>query len=74
MTGVVTSSEVVATMTLEQFTLDCEARGGVLELHPHCGGFNSCKGMSYDTGSLVLTEHTCRALNTCGGFSCIVCP
>jgi hypothetical protein len=71
--GVITSSTVVADMTLEKFTADCDALGGALEIHPHCGGFNSCKGMSYDTGTQTLTEHTCKGLNTCAGYSCIIC-
>jgi hypothetical protein len=71
--GVVTSSEVVTDMTLTLFTTQCDARGGVVEIHPHCGGANSCKGMSYDTGTLVLTEHSCRGMNACAGYSCIIC-
>jgi len=68
----VTSSKVQA-MTQAQFTSECEARNGVFEIEPHCGGLNHCRGLSYDTGIQVLTEHTCRATNTCAGFSCIVC-
>jgi hypothetical protein len=71
--GVITSSTVVADMTLEKFTADCDALGGTVEIHPHCGGSNSCKGMSYDTATQTLTEHTCKGLNTCAGYSCIIC-
>ena len=68
----ITASSVVADMTLERFTADCDARNGTVELHAHCGGVNTCQGFSYDDATLVLTEHTCRALNTCSGYSCVV--
>ena len=70
--GVITASTVDPDMTLEKFTEECDARGGKLESHSHCGGANSCKGLSYDTGTDVLTEHTCKALNTCAGYSCVI--
>lgn len=70
--AVVTSSTVDDAMTLEKFTAECTSRNGTLEIHSHCGGANSCSGMSYDTGTHVLTEHTCSGLNTCAGYSCIV--
>jgi len=70
--GVITSSKVVSDMTLTKFTQECDARAGTVELHGHCGGSNSCKGMSYDEGTQVLTEHTCKAMNTCAGYSCII--
>jgi hypothetical protein len=70
--GVITSSTTDPSMTLEQFTKSCDARHGAVEIHSHCGGENSCKGMSYDTGNQVLTEHTCKGLNTCTGYSCVV--
>lgn len=70
--GVVTSSKVVPDMTLEKFTAECDTRGGTVEVHSHCGGMNSCKGMSYDEGTQTLTEHTCKGLNTCAGYSCVV--
>jgi hypothetical protein len=68
----VTSSRVDTTVTLESFTKDCAARSGTLEQHSHCGGANSCKGISYDTGTHVLSEHGCKGLNTCAGFSCVL--
>jgi hypothetical protein len=70
--GVITSSKDDPDMTLEKFTAECDARGGVIEMHPHCGGVNTCKGMSYDETIGVLTEHTCKGLNTCAGYSCVV--
>ena len=69
----VTSSTVVADLTLDAFTSQCDAKNGVVEIHPHCGGFNACRGMSYDSATEMLTEHTCRGTNTCAGFSCVVC-
>lgn len=71
--GVNTLSETKE-VTLEDFTADCDVLGGTIEIHPHCGGVNTCKGMSYDTGTKVYTEHTCKGLNTCAGFSCVLCP
>lgn len=71
--GVITLSET-KDLTLEQLTVDCDALGGAIQIHPHCGGSNGCKGMSYDTGTKVYTEHTCKGLNTCAGFSCVLCP
>ncbi len=71
--GVITSSTVVSDMTLEKFTAQCDNLGGTVEIHPHCGGSNSCKGMSYDEGTQLFTEHTCKGLNTCAGYSCVVC-
>jgi hypothetical protein len=68
----ITSSVTTSDMTLEKFTTECDAMGGQIETHPSCHGQNTCKGMSYDTGTLVLTEHTCMALNTCSGYSCVV--
>ncbi len=70
--GMITASRTIPNLSLEQFSLDCEELGGVVELHAHCGGVNTCRGFSYDDVTQVLTEHTCRALNTCSGFSCVI--
>lgn len=70
--GTITSSRTVPNLSLEQFTMDCDERGGVVESHAHCGGMNTCRGFSYDDGTQVLTEHSCRTLNTCSGFSCVI--
>jgi hypothetical protein len=59
-------------MTLDLFTMLCDQMGGVLEVHSHCGGMNSCVGFSYDSGTQTFTEHTCKALNTCTGYSCVL--
>jgi hypothetical protein len=68
----VTSSEVVPDLTLEDFTADCDAREGSVEIHSHCGGLVTGPGISYDSDTDVLTEHTCQGLNTCTGFSCVL--
>ena len=34
----------------------------------------SWNGVSYDDVTHVLSEHTCRGLNTCSGYSCVVTP
>jgi len=71
--AVVTSSTIVPSMTLDSFTSQCQALNGAVEIQPHCGGSNSCRGMSYDTETQTLLQHTCRATNTCAGFSCVIC-
>lgn len=67
------TSTIVANMTASEFAAQCNAQSGILENQPHCGGSNSCRGMSYDIETQTLTEHTCRAVNTCAGYSCVVC-
>jgi len=68
----ITASRLEPDMTLERFTADCDAQRGMVELHAHCGGVNTCQGFSYDDATHALTEHTCRGLNTCSGYSCVV--
>jgi len=60
-------------MTLDLFTSQCNAENGIVEIQPHCGGSNACRGMSYDTELQTLIEHTCRSMNSCAGYSCVVC-
>ena len=50
----------------------CDERGGTVEVMPHCGGFATAKGFSYDAGTQELSEHTCRGANTCGGWNCVI--
>ena len=68
----ITAADAAPGLTLAEFTAMCDGLGGFIEIHPHCGGMNSCRGISYDSGIGVLTEHTCAGLNTCTGFSCVV--
>lgn len=70
--GVITSSQKVTDMSLEKFTAACDERGGTVEVMPHCGGFASAKGFSYDVGAQELSEHTCKGANTCGGWNCAI--
>jgi len=67
------TSTTVGALTLGQFTSQCNTDNGIVEVQPHCGGSNACRGMSYDTETQTLSEHTCRATNTCAGYSCVVC-
>jgi len=68
----ITLSRVDASITEESFREECEKLNGTVEVHPSCGGANSCRGMSYDLDTHVYTEHTCKGLNTCRGFSCLL--
>ena len=69
---IITSRDAAVGMTLEAFTAMCEGLGGYIEIHPHCGGMNSCAGISYDSDIGILTEHTCAGLNTCTGYTCVI--
>ena len=68
----ITSSEAAGVLTEEDFRALCDARGGTVEVMPHCGGFASAKGFSYDNGTKLLSEHTCAGANTCGGWNCVL--
>lgn len=67
------TSSVVGALTQDEFASRCASLNGIFEIQPLCGGSNSCRGMSYDSGSQTLTEHSCQATNTCAGYSCVVC-
>jgi hypothetical protein len=67
----ITSSKAAGVLTEEDFKALCDARGGTVELMPHCGGFATGKGFSYDSGTQLLSEHTCAGANTCGGWNCL---
>jgi hypothetical protein len=69
----ITSSSMVANMTRDEFASRCDKRHGIMETQPHCGGSNACRGMSYDLDTQTLIEHTCRATNSCAGYSCVIC-
>ena len=69
---VITLSDASPGMTLAAFVEMCAPLGGFIEIHPHCGGANSCAGISYDESTGILTEHTCAGLNTCNGYSCVI--
>jgi hypothetical protein len=69
---VVTSSDAAMPISLEDFTALCDAASGYVEIHPTCGGRNSCAGFSYDQTIGVWSEHTCAGLNTCTGYTCVI--
>lgn len=68
----ITSSKVVGPLDVGAFTDLCDARGGTVEVMPHCGGFASAKGFSYDSTTQSLSEHTCKGANTCAGWNCAI--
>ncbi len=68
----ITSSKDAGVLTEADFKVLCDERGGTVEVMPHCGGFASAKGFSYDTGTQLLSEHTCMGANTCGGWNCVL--
>lgn len=70
----VISSRIDSTITAKNFESSCDSAGGIVEIHASCGGTNSCKGLSYNKWSHKLTEHSCKAANTCGGFTCVSLP
>lgn len=53
--------------------LDGSAPAGVVQMHAACSASNACRGMSYGNWGpdAVLTEHGCRAMNWCNGWSCV---
>jgi hypothetical protein len=69
----ISSSTVDPSLTQDKFSSECTAQNGIMEIQPHCGGSNACRGMSYDNAKQLLTEHNCRAVNTCAGYSCVIC-
>ena len=70
--GSVSSTTIISDMTLEKFAELCNQRGGAVQLICHCGGANTCKGLSFDTTTMTLSEHTCQGMNTCAGYSCVI--
>jgi hypothetical protein len=68
----ITSSKAVGALIADDFKALCDERGGTVELMPHCGGFATAKGFSYDAGTELLSEHTCMGANTCGGWNCVL--
>jgi hypothetical protein len=71
---VITSTVSDPGMTLDDFAAMCAALGGFVEIHPECGGHVTCKGLSYDQLTGLLTSHTCAGMNSCQGFSCVLPP
>ncbi len=69
--GVITSSQHVDSLDEAGFTALCDARSGTVEVMPHCGGFATAKGFSYDYTTSTLAEHSCKGANTCAGWNCV---
>ncbi len=69
---IVLSKTTDKSITLATFTSTCTTRGGLVQTHASCGGSNFCAGVSFNSG--VLIEHTCKASNTCAGYSCVDLP
>ena len=67
----ITSSKQVANLDVDGFTALCDARHGTVEVMAHCGGLASAPGFSYDTGTQLLSEHSCKGANTCAGWNCV---
>jgi hypothetical protein len=67
----ITSSMAVQNLDADGFKALCDARHGTVEVMPHCGGFATAAGFSYDTGTELLSEHTCKGANTCAGWNCV---
>jgi cytochrome c553 len=59
---------------MNTFDAQCAQLDGLVQFHAHCGGYNLCRGQSYDSDTEELSEHTCRGLNTCAGMSCVELP
>jgi mono/diheme cytochrome c family protein len=72
--GPLITNEIEGEIPYATFEADCEKMGGLIQMHGACAGNNSCKGLSYgDWGSgSVTTEHSCRGMNWCNGWSCVV--
>ncbi|MFO0627401.1 MAG: hypothetical protein U0325_17455 [Polyangiales bacterium] len=68
---VIVYSDATPSLPYDVFESLCNRVGGTIEIHPHCGGANSCGGFSYDQTTGVYTEHTCQGLNTCTGYTCV---
>jgi len=68
----ITSSKAAGVLTVDDFKALCDERGGTVEVMPHCGGFATAKGFSYDSGTQLLSEHTCMGSNTCAGWNCAI--
>lgn len=70
----IVSDVVDTTITFEVFKRQCAARGGLLQTTAACAGSNDCRGASFNVNTKVMTEHTCKAMNSCHGISCVELP
>src|SRR6478736_2614461 len=58
-TAEITSSKQVDPLDADGFKALCDARNGTVEVMPHCGGFATGPGFSYDVSTSEISEHTC---------------
>jgi hypothetical protein len=68
------SSELNETINFAEFSQMCLERGGLMQTHATCAGNNACSGFHFNKFSKMFTEHTCKAINSCGGISCVILP
>lgn len=78
-TGAATDADPVREISKEKMTFDdlrklCDGRGGFMQTTAACAGAASCRGLSYLAPDGPLTEHSCKGLNYCAGFSCVIGP
>jgi hypothetical protein len=70
------NSQVTSTQKIELdadgFKSLCDERGGTVEVMVHCGGLATGPGFAYDIQTRELTEHTCKGVNTCSGWNCLI--
>jgi hypothetical protein len=59
-------------ISAEEFQALCDERDGWSYTLAACAGAALCKGLSL-TGD-VLTDHSCKGVNSCAGFGCVVPP
>ena len=69
--ALITAQQRVDKLDEAGFTKLCDARHGTVEVMPHCGGFATAKGFSYDLTTQMLSEHSCKGGNTCAGWNCV---
>lgn len=67
----ITSKQHIENLDEAGFTKLCDERDGTVEVMPHCGGFATGRGFSYDITTQELAEHTCKGANTCAGWNCV---
>jgi hypothetical protein len=68
------SSEPNYTIKFADFAAMCTERGGLMQTHATCAGNNYCAGFHFNKNSKMFMEHTCKAMNSCGGISCVILP
>jgi hypothetical protein len=57
-------------ITLAEFQAMCDDRNGWVYATAYCAGSALCKGLSLGP-DYVLTDHSCKGVNSCGGIGCV---